>query len=207
MISTDVGTWVAALITLFAISYVFRESHLYRFVEHTMIGTAAANLVVLAVGSVQTIVVTPLTKANYLAVIPLVIGLLIFARATKRYQWFSRWPFAIIVGVGTGLAIRGMIYAQVVAQVGATASLPLIAPDPVLSFQNILVIIFVLTSVYYFLMMTPQAHTGRLAIISRIGRWAIMVFLGAKFAAAVAFRIALLAGRLQFLLWQWLGLG
>ena len=207
MISTDVGVWIAALLTLFALSYPFKESHLYRIVEHTMIGIAAANLVVLAVASVQTIIVQPLTKGNYLAAIPLVLGLLIFGRVSKRYHWVSRWPFAVIVGVGTGLAIRGIISAQVISQVSATAALPLILPNVETSLQNILVVLFVLTSVYYFIMMTPRAHAGRLSIISKIGRWSIMIYLGAKFAASVAFRIALLSGRLQFLLWQWLGLG
>ena len=100
-----------------------------------------------------------------------------------------------LVGIGTGMAIRGTIGSQIVEQIRAT----LIAPN---TFNNIVIIVGVLTTMAYFFFSWEQK--GILGPAARLGRIIMMVTFGASFGNTVMGRMSLLIDRLQFLLLQWL---
>ena len=194
-----IGTWIAALGTLGLMSFAIKENPFYRLVEHVYVGVAAAHSLVMGWESLQTTAFTPiLENQEYIKVIPLLIGLLLYTRFFKGAMWMSRYPLAILVGIGTGLTIKGTISAQIIDQVQATIK-------PLNSINNIIIFIGLL-SVLMFFYFTRKNTNQVFNVSSKIGRYIMMIAFGALFGNAVMGRMSLMIGRVQFLLGEWLGL-
>ena len=192
------GTWIAALGTLGLMSFAIKENPFYRFVEHVYVGIGAAHSVVLGWESLKTTAITPIANGNLIKIVPLVIGLLLYTRFVKGAMWMSRYPLAMLVGIGTGLTIKGTIGAQIIDQVRATLL-------PLTSIDNI-IIVFGLLSVLMFFYFTRKNTNKIFNASSRVGRYVMMIAFGALFGNAVMGRMSLMIGRVQFLLGEWLGL-
>ena len=186
-----VGMYVAAILTLMIWSYLHKESVLFRFAEYTFIGIASGHLFVMTVIRLRDSVFIPLVaKSQYLLVFPIVLGLMLYVRYYKRTEWLSRWPLAILVGVGTGLATRGMIDAQFVAQILATVT----PKDPV---NGTIIALLTACSLAYFFFTREQI--GLFGKLTRVGRATIMVAMGASFGTLATTRLTLCVDRIKFL--------
>ncbi|QOR33758.1 hypothetical protein IMX26_09610 [Clostridium sp. 'deep sea'] len=191
------GTWIAAIGTLGLMSFAIKENPLYRFVEHIYVGVGAAHSIVLGWESLQTTAITPLiVDHKFFKLIPIIVGLLLFARFFKGAMWLSRYPLAVLVGIGTGLTIKGTIGANIIDQVKATLV-------PLNNINNIIIVLGVLTVLMFFYF--TRKNTNKLFnASSKIGRYVMMVAFGALFGNAVMGRMSLMIGRVQFLLGEWL---
>lgn len=194
-----IATWVAAIGTLGLMSFAIKENPFYRFVEHVYVGIGAAHSVVMGWEVLQNSAFTPIIdSADYIKIVPVVLGLLLYARYIKGQMWLARYPMAIIVGIGVGLTIKGTIGAMIIQQLRATML-------PLNSFDNI-VIVFGLLTVLMFFYFTRKNTNPIFNASSRIGRYTMMIAFGALFGNAVMGRMSLMIGRVQFLLGDWLGL-
>jgi hypothetical protein len=150
-----------------------------------------------------------------LAVVPLVLCLLLVTKARPAWSSLGNVAVAFLLGVGAALAVGGALFGTLWPQVSATASLSLDPadygdPQPVLTstffWQNLAILVGTLGTFFYFTFNTrPQGplagfREGFTRFWSGIGRWVIMITLGALFANTVMSRIALLVGRIQWLL-------
>lgn len=206
MISTDLLIWVSAILTIMVYSFLYKETYLFRFVEHLFIGTATGNLVVLSYKNISDMAISPLLVGEFGWIIPIVLGIFLFARFSRKYFWISRYPAAYMVGVGTGLALRTYTHAQFTQQIIATLQ-PITGVDSLTAFNNVLILLIVVSIVFYFVF-SARVRTSNSASrsIGRIGRIVVMFSFGATYGTTVATRMAYLIGRLQFLLIDWLGL-
>jgi len=192
------GAWASVILTLMVYSYVlYKENLAYRFTEHTYISTSLAIAVVVASQTLTSNAFLPLSKGDISYVIPIILGLLLFTLPFRQVRWISRYPLAFVVGVGTGLAMRGAVHAQMVAQVLTAITLPK-APQPVDWFNFFFALIAFLTSTSYFIF--TREHTGFMAIPTKIGRYMIMLALGSYFGNTILFRMAMLSGRVEEIL-------
>ena len=130
-------------------------------------------------------------------IIPIIIGILLFTRLSRKLMWLSLYPIALIVGLGLGMTLRGAIFAQFLSQVKATM-LPL-------NSVNNLIIIVGTTAVLLFFFFTRERE-GLFGSYVRFGRWIMMIAFGATFGDSVMMAMTLLIGRLQFLYGNWLKL-
>ena len=227
----DFGVWVAAVVTLFIFSFLYKDNPLYKFAEHLFVGVSAGYYIVL---NYWTVIVAnlydPLTKAftgvdpasgqkvvmeggSFAAqqgdyrgwlIIPGVLGLLLFTRLISRIDWISRWSLAIIIGVYAGLKTTGFAQGDLVAQVQASL-IPLWHPGDL--WGTISAIVFtvgLVTSLLFFFY--SREHKGALGVASRIGVYFLMISFGAGYGYTVMSRVSLLIGRFQFLLEDWLGM-
>ena len=197
--SGDMGVWIAAIVTIGLISFVFKENNaLYRIVESLYVGVSAGYAIVVGWGNVRTLALQPLSRdGRTILVVPIILGLLLYARFFKRWAWLSRIPVAFLGGIGTGLAMRGLILSQVVNQIKACYV-------PPTSFNNVFIAAGTLLVLLYFFFTIEQR--GVIKHAARVGRYVMMVGFGASFAGTATGRISLFIGRLQFLLGDWLGL-
>lgn len=187
-----VGMYVAAALTLMIWSYLYKETILFRFAEYTFIGIASGHLFVVTLLRLRDSTLVPLlSKGEYMLAIPTILGLLLYARYSKKTEWISRWSMAIMVGVGTGLAIRGMIDAQFIAQIRSTIQLK----DPI---NGTLLAVLTACTLAFFLFTREQ--TGLFGKITRVGRVTIMVAMGAAFGTLATTRLALCVSRIQYLI-------
>ena len=193
----DPAIVLPVLLTLCVYSYVYKESAFWRFAEQTFVGLGMGYSFVLAVLQIQTAAWIPMTTGkNYLLVVPLILGFMLYARFSKKFAWVSRWPMAVLIGLGTGIAMRTVVEAQIVQQISGTF-LPLITANPLTTFNNIAIVIMVFSSLYFF---TFTRGTGKTSdIVRRLGRYTLMLTLGAVFGATVLTRMTLFIGRFTYL--------
>jgi hypothetical protein len=186
-------------------SFLYKESPVFRFVEHLFIGIATGNLVVLSYKNITDMAIAPLLVGGFGWIIPLVLGVLLFTRFFPKYFWLSRYPAAYMVGVGTGLALRTYTHAQFTRQIVATLK-PVTGVDSITAFNNFLILIMVVAITFYFIFSDRIRGAGAgTSSFGRLGRIAVMFSFGATYGTTVATRMAYLIGRIQFLLIDWLG--
>ena len=75
-----IGIWVAAIMTISAYSYLWKENPLFRVGEHLLIATNVSYLAIVGWNNVKQSVFTPLAEGEYQMIIPLVLGLFLFTR-------------------------------------------------------------------------------------------------------------------------------
>ncbi|GAB4538514.1 MAG: hypothetical protein Kow0063_26390 [Anaerolineae bacterium] len=213
----SVGTLIAALLTFMVWSYLLGDNPAFRIAEHLFVGTAIGYSVLMAWFNVvqPALFGAAAPGSPELAVVPLFLCLLLMARARPAWAVVGNIPVALLVGVGAALAVGGALFGTLWPQVSATASLSLDPadygdPQPVLAstffWQNLAILVGTIGTFFYFTFnIQPQGVLGGFRetftrFWSGIGRWVIMITLGALFANTVMSRIALLIGRVQWLL-------
>lgn len=205
-ISTDLWTWVAALLTLAIFSFIYRDNPLYRFAEHLFVGISAGyGIAVYWHNSVYPNVVAHILEGKYLYVIPFLLGMLYFAIFIPKFRYFIRWPIAFLLGVGSGVAIPASFKARIIDQVGGTVLRePSAYASTGLFLNAVILFLGVLAVLSYFFF--SREHKGALRLSSRIGIIFLMIGFGAAFGYTVMARVSLLIGRINFLLTDWLGI-
>ena len=192
------GMWVSVAFTLAVYSYVlYKETLAFRFAEHTFMSTAFAVAMITAITTLRNQVWLPLSKGDASYFIPVILGLLLFTLPFRQVRWVSRYPLALVVGVGTGIAIRGSVHAQMVGQMLAAITLPKV-PQPMEWFNFFFSLIGFLTATSYFIF--TREHTGLFKVPTQIGRYVLMLELGSYFGNTILFRMAMLSGRVEELL-------
>ncbi len=196
-----IETWIIAFLTLCVFSFLYKDNPFYRFAEHLFVGSAAGYLLAVQWQNVLIPNVwTPLTKNHdFIVLIPLMLGLMMLARASEKGAGIARWSIAFYVGVYSGVAIPGYMQAQIFAQL-ADAAKPW--PPGWAAVNSALVFIGFLTVLAYFFFSAP--HKGVHGVSARVGIYFLMVAFGASFGYTVMARVSLLISRVQFLLRDWL---
>jgi hypothetical protein len=208
-ISGSIGVWVAAALTLFIFSFLYKDNPFYKFAEHLFVGVSAGYIVVQQFWQVLwPNLLQPLTGAQTPNRWKYVVGgflcVLLFTRLFPRLSWLSRFTIAALIGTFAGLKVTGFAQAEVIEQVRATMVPLWIAGDPVASFNNLVLVVGVITTLVFFFF--SKEHKGVLGGTAKLGIWFLMVSFGAAYGFTVMSRISLLIGRFQFLLDDWLGI-
>lgn len=191
------GTWLAAFLTLGLFSWMYMENPWFRLVEHVYVGAALGHLAVTGYQNVLDIAWKPATQqGKHILWIPLLLGVLLFSRWSRKYMWVSRSSMGFLVGTLAAVSMNGAIKAQLTQQVAATMM-------SLNTINNIIFVALAASATFYFVF-TLQAKWA--APIVDLGKYAMMIAFGATFGNTVMSRISLFTGRLQFLLFDWLKL-
>ena len=222
----DPGVWIAAVLTLFIFSFLYKDNPLYKFAEHLFVGVSAGYTIILNYWTViDANLVRPLALAfqgkgsnaanvgmfnaqqgDYRGwlLIPALLGLLLLSRLLPKLGWVSRLALAVIIGTYAGLKTTGFAQGDVVAQVQASLQPLWRSGDLAYSLNAILFTVGLVCSLLFFFF--SREHKGALGVASKLGIWFLMVGFGAGYGYTVMSRISLLIGRFQFLLENWIGL-
>lgn len=208
--SKSIWVWIAAVLTLFIYSFLYRDNVFYKFAEHLFVGVSVGfSISVVWQNAFIRKVFDPLFIAKiyivdghfhlwpFLAiVIPTLMGLLMLSLFTKKQAWLIRIPIAFVVGASSGMAVPATFQAYIFKHMENTLYVTL-------SISTFIMIVGVIATLIYFFF--SKEHKGLLGKTANIGIWFIMVAFGASFGYTVMARISLLIGRMQFLLHNWLG--
>jgi hypothetical protein len=204
MVATDPGTWIAAILTIGIISYMFGDNPLYRLSEYTMVGAFSGYGLALAIESVSKVNVARIQAVEIVFIIPIILGLLMYTRYSRRYGWVSRYPTAFLLGIGTGLVMSTLLDVSFVSII--RESILFVSFDSPLAILNSIVMIGSLASILLYFVFTRERRTVYERGAADIARYAMMAAFGATMAIQVTRRTSCMAGRLRFLLHDWLGL-
>ena len=129
------GLWVAAAMTLFMFSFLYKDNPFYRIGENLFVGvTIGYSITILYFESWLPKVWRVIhpeagvwfeNSEWWVLVFPVTLGLLVLTRFIPKYAWLSRWTFAFIVGYASGMAIPATLTTSVQKQAAGTVQ-PLI---------------------------------------------------------------------------------
>jgi hypothetical protein len=211
-----IGTWIAALLTLCILSFLYKDNPFYKFAEHLFVGVSAAYWAVYYYYNIlYPNLIQPLFGQGQLVlIIPFALGLMMITRLFPNVGWLSRYPLAFIVGAFSGYNLITFLQSNAVEQIRATL-VPFVQVESWQTFfthPGITTFLYaiavpvmfvgVVTGVIYFFF--SKKHTGVFGGFARVGVWFLMIAFGASFGYTVMARISLLIGRMFFLLHDWL---
>lgn len=197
--SRDGGVWVAAILTLAAWSYLYKQNAVFQVIEHVFIGISAAHALTVAYFNIADTGVSPLLKNKDLTLlVPLIGGALLYTRFWPKASSLSRIPLAFTMGVASAVAVRGSVDASFIQQVRATMV-------PLDSLDSVLLVVGTISVVTYFLF-NQRSRIGLLRPASLIGRYVMMLAFGAAYGNTVMMRMSLLIPRMRLVFSTWLGL-
>jgi len=201
----EIGTLIAGILTLAIFTFLYRDNPVYKMAESLLIGVSIGYFIVITwTNTLMDLMFVPLfSQGRYLLVIPLLLGLMMFGRFSRKTNMLSRIPIAVLIGSGAGVAIPAMLDARTLQQVSATVA-PLLNDSGWPNFSEIIVIIGVLTTLIYFFF--SREHKGAWGKAATVGTYFLMIFFGTTFAYTVMSRMSTLIGRVEFLLTDFLHL-
>jgi len=229
-VGKSLGIIVAAGLTLIMYSFLYRDNALFKVAENLYVGvTLGYGAIMIWRQSLRPEVYEPMFLAPtwdafWYAVLhrslPIILGILLVTRLSRKYGWLSRYSYAVIIGWGSGLAIQAVTHTYILKQLyaavapfqnaakgaGAPAAFSgawlLHVALPV--FGAVFVLVGTVAVLFYFFFSIEHKRAG--GALSKIGIWFLMVSFGASFGYTVMGRVSLLIGRVQFLLFDWLNL-
>ncbi len=204
--STNIWIWIAALLTLAIYSFLYKDNIVYKIAEYLLVGVSIGYSIAITWYNVviAKMVVPIRDQHNFLIIIPILIGMLMFARFSRKHGWLSKIPISFVIGWGAGVAIPLGFETSIVEHVKNTIAIPWFGGNILLLVNAIIIFIGVIATLIYFYFSTP--HKGVIGKVANLGIWYIMIAFGASFGYTVMARISLFIDRAQFLLHDWLGL-
>ena len=188
---------VYVVLTFGVFSYaLWKETPYFRFCEHALLGVTMGYITVTTVKTLQSTAFYPLlSEGKVIYIVPMIFGALLYTRYVEQIRWASRWPIALMVGVGMALAMRGVLFTYILNQVKATATASVMTDSMVTNFNNLLMFVTTLLVLVFF---TFSVFVGKnenpvIGVARRLGRSLVMFALGAFFASTALARLTLIA--------------
>jgi hypothetical protein len=222
-----IGMLFGALLTLMVLSYVIKDSVLFRTATYLFIGVASGYAGAIAMRNViLPALVDPLfgpTRVNPFGwealgtfLIPWLLAILLALKLSPRLAGFGNLPLAMLVGVGAAVVVGGGITGTLIPQ--SLAAADSLAPETIFpaagesasiwferAVSALIVLLATISTLIYFRFAAQRDVTGttrrsRLtAILAYVGRLFIAVTFGVMYAGALTAAILVLAGRFEFL--------
>ena len=225
-----IGIILAAGLTLIMYSFLYRDNPLFKVAENLYVGvTLGYGAIITWRQALRPEVYDPLFNAPTNGAlldallhrtVPIVLGLLLLTRLSRKRGWLSRYSYGLMVGWGAGVGIALTTHSYILKQLEAAvaplqATMAQGAAAPAFSWAwalqtvfpivgSLVILIGTVSVLFYFFFSVEHKRVGR--AVSQIGIWFLMVSFGASFGYTVMGRISLLIGRVQFLLFEWLQL-
>ena len=200
-----IGVWFAVLFTLSIFSYLYGDNPFYKAAEHIFVGVSAGYIFTITFwdtiwpnlfGRLFPEFVQAGFEFDILYIIPLLLGIFMLFRLSKKYQWLSRISIAYIVGMAAGLKFYVFLNSNLLIQI-KTSTIDL-SGSYISIINEIIILIGVISGLVYFFF--SKEHVGVIGKVSRIGVYFLMIKFGASFGFAVMGRISLLIGRFEELI-------
>jgi hypothetical protein len=207
-----IGGIIGFVLTICVFSYILGDNLLFRVAIHIFIGVAAAYAAIMIwYNVIWTQLVLPLLSGQIGLLIPLLLSLLLLAKAIPRISGLGNPVMAYLVGVGAAAAVGGAVFGTIFPQASASVNLfdhaNLLQGDPLnvaLNFLNSsIILVGTLTTLIYFHFGIRGGGLGSqrpilLRSVSWIGQAFIAVTFGSLFAGVYAAALSALIERFSF---------
>ena len=198
-----IGVWIAAFLTIACLSFLYKDNPFFRFAESLFAGVSLGYYIGITLNqTLEPNLFEPLRdfKTNWDLVVPGILGVVLYMRYVPKVGWISRYALAIYVTYYIGVEFTRKIHGEVLPQLARTI-LPIAKPDQATLISLVYIVGVFSVLVYFFFSREQGGITKR---ISRLGIWFLMISFGAAFGFTVMGRVALLIGRVNFLILDWI---
>lgn len=171
-----------AAIVLMTWSWLYKgDNPFYKIIEHATIGLFLAVSAQGVIQAIQTRIVGPLTVGALFPALPfLMLGIFTLTRMVPKLRFMSIWVIALMSGVGTGVAVKGVVIPMIIKQ---TIINPWTSPNIFSNINNVLVWVATITTLIYFVYsIKREAFGGVVRVLAEIGRIFMMLGFGVVLA-------------------------
>lgn len=211
-----IAGWTGLVLTLMVFSYLLADNFLYRIAVHVLIGAAAAYTAIAAVEEivipwVEATITEPddgSTALTVIGAVPLILGLLLFLKSNGLLVWLGNLSTALIIGVGTGIALVGVVFGTLFPVVEAAGH----ASDDENTLNAVILLVGTISTLLYFQYVNLRTRDGEvrrplpLHLVALVGQGFIAITLGALYAGAIVTSLTIfstvLGDQVRFLLEQ-----
>lgn len=203
----SIGVWINALLTLCILSFLYKDNPFFRFAESLFAGMSLGYYIGLVTeNTLKPNLFKPLFNNfggdhNYLLLIPMALGIMLYFRYIPRVAWLARIALACYIGYYVGVYLMQKLHGDILFQ--ARDTIVSVRGTSIDTLWNLVMIAGVFSVLIYFFF--SAEHKGALGRISRVGVYFLMISFGASFGYTIMARISLLMGRFSFLVNTWLG--
>lgn len=192
--SATLSVLISTTLILMVYSILYRENPAFRIGEHLMVGATVGNAIVLAIFQIRDVawrrLQSGLATGNISAIayiVPMVFGVLLYFQFSSKLRYMARVSIALMLAVGLSLSIRGLIFVNVIGQIQG-------ALVPLINIQNIAYVIGVVCALLYFVY--ERRASSIAGPLPKIGRYVLMLTMGAYFANTIMGRLSIVIGTL-----------
>jgi len=190
------GLLVGSLGMIGAYTVLIGENPISKAVENIYMGILSGYLFAMnwdfinrnAIANIQ-------ANGQYVYIISIILCLMLVSRLNPKWIWVSRYPVALTIGVGMGIAIRTTVIADFLTQVQGTII-------PFNTLNGIVLIIGSISAITYFLWTTNYwgKATGSYHYLNQLGRLFLLVAFGVTYGQTVSMRLELVVGTMYNIL-------
>lgn len=199
--STSPAVWVSALLTLVVYSFLIKDNKAFGLVERLFVGVGSGFFAGLGYRNIVLMGIMPVMEGSLSRLIPLLLGLMVYARYFKPIAWVAKIPLGIVVAAGAALALRGTVGALFLNQIAGTML-------PLTSINNAIIVVGTITTVAYF-----HFRARPLGPFDTVMNWSstfaraiMMVAFGVGYTAILGANIPRTIGQLQLIFGSWIHL-
>jgi len=193
-----ISVLVSTALILMIYSILYRENPAFRLAENILIGATVGHSIVVGVFQVRDLALSKFISGiqtgnirDIAYIIPMTLGVLIYFQFSRRYKSISRISIAVMLGVGLALSTRGLLFVNVIGQVKG-------AMLPLNNIKNIVYTFGLISVLTYFIY---EERASKMAgPLPKVGRYLLMLTMGAYFANAIMGRLSIVIGTLNTLL-------
>lgn len=204
---------MAALFTLAVLSFLYKDNPIFRLAESLFAGVSLGYFVGITLDqTLKPNLFEPLRtnfNLHWDLVIAGLLGAFLYMRYVPKIGWIARYGLTTYVAYYIGVEFTRKVHGEVLPQMART-----ILPVREFDFSGfeaffnspgmlaLCAIVGTYSVLIYFFF--SREHNAVTRPIARLGVWFLMVSFGAAFGFTVMGRVALLIGRLNFLIYDWL---
>ncbi len=208
-----IGLIVGAIFTFLVLTYIIGDNVFFRLMVYVLIGAGAAYAAVVVIFDVLLANIKQATGnpgALIIVVVGLLLGIMVWFKASPRLAWIGNIPMGYLIGVGAATVLGGAIIGTLGPQIAATGApaytlsgeeVALLSPGAI-TLHRVLTFVVAIGTVVT-LMSFGYYRVGRsspMQIVNILGRrFFLMIGLGAVFALVFMASVTLLYDRLYAL--------
>jgi|GEM_PF-2522122 len=140
----------------------------------------------------------PLSAGLWWRIFPIIMGLMLYTRLSRKYSWVSTYTYSFTLGLGTGATLSTVIQGSIIGLIVNAFTAPFLGTTTLDQASGILLLIGAMTGLTYWLF-TREA-TGALSYAIKIGRLFLMASIGLLYAQDVVWSQSLFVGAAEMVL-------
>lgn len=182
---------IQGFVILSAFSILYKDNPIFKIAENLYVGVALANSVIVGINRTYDLGVQPVMSGDLLLIIPLLLGAISYLMYSREYNWIGRIPLSMMAALGLAFSARGLLTINFIGQTKAMMV-------SLTNWENVLSLVGASLAIFYFFYATE--HKGTLGQAATVGRWFLMLAMGAFLSQSLFMYCTNVIGSVQNLL-------